>query len=294
MMKCISQEIPLNKYTTYKTGGNAKYFATPQDIEELAMVLTWQKSQNLPLFILGKGSNLVISDKGFPGMILSLAKLNKIQIDGTQIYAQSGALLHTLVQQSVQAGLAGIENLGGIPGTVGGALWINAGAFEQEIGDVCVYVETMNLNGEVQTTTSSECKFKYRHSGLMEQNNIILGGLFELKVGTSTDLQAKFHQTLVKRKEKQPLHLPNAGSMYKRPPGTYAGKLIEEAGLKGFQMGGAQISPKHSNFVVNVGGATSQDIYDLSEEVILRVRDHSAITLEKEQIFVGDFLPWPR
>lgn len=294
-MQFLKENISLHKYTTYKVGGKANYFAEPSNLAEIQEVLQWRKKQNLPLFILGKGSNLVVSDSGFEGLILYFGRsFKKIQIDGTQIYAEAGALLHSLVQKSVNQGLVGMENLGGIPGTIGGGVYINAGAFDQELDQSITKVTSITCDGDIKVRSTAECGFGYRHSNFFQLNEIILSAEFALNQSEIEKAKNQFNHTLQKRKGKQPLEYPNAGSMYKRPPGTFAGKLIQEANLKGFALGGAQISPKHANFVINANNATSQDIYDLSEEVKNQVLENSGIELEKEQIFLGEFLPYPR
>jgi UDP-N-acetylmuramate dehydrogenase len=294
-LQFLKENISLHKYTTYKVGGKAKYFAEPSNLAEIQEVLQWRKKQNLPLFILGKGSNLVVSDSGFEGLILYFGRsFKKIQIDGAQIYAEAGALLHSLVQKSVNQGLVGMENLGGIPGTIGGGVYINAGAFDQELDQSIIKVTSITCDGDIKVRSTAECGFGYRHSNFFQLNEIILSAEFALNQSEIEKAKNQFNHTLQKRKGKQPLEYPNAGSMYKRPPGTFAGKLIQEANLKGFALGGAQISPKHANFVINANNATSQDIYDLSEEVKNQVLKNSGIELEKEQIFLGEFLPYPR
>ena len=294
-MQFLKENISLHKYTTYKVGGKARYFAEPSNLDEIQEVLQWRKQQKLPLFILGKGSNLVVSDSGFEGLVLYFGRnFKKIKINGTQIYAEAGALLHSLVQKSVNQGLIGMENLGGIPGTIGGGVYINAGAFDQELNQTIVKVTSITHNGDLIIRSTSECGFAYRHSNFFQWKEIILSAEFVLSQSEKESVKKQFHHILQKRKGKQPLEYPNAGSMYKRPPGTYAGKLIQEANLKGFALGGAQISPKHANFVINANNATSQDIYDLSEEVKNQVLENSGIELEKEQIFLGKFLPYPR
>ncbi len=292
----VKNDILMSDYTTYKVGGPARYFAEPSTLEEIKELLNWVQSEKLPLWILGKGSNLVVSDKGFDGLILWLGpkKWGEIQIEGQWVKAQSGALLHTVVSETVKKGLQGVENLGGIPGTMGGGAYINAGAFGQELTQVISKVTSICRSGEIKVRSNAECQFAYRHSLFFDLDEIILEVDLKLQSADPLSLKDQMTEILKRRKEKQPLEYPNAGSMYKRPPGTYAGKLIEEAGLKGFRLGGAAISPKHANFVINKNQATAQDIYDLSEEVALRVKAHSGISLEKEQIFVGSFEPWPR
>ena len=291
----ILENISLANYTTYKVGGLARYMVEPSSAEEISEAIQWGKDQELPFYIIGKGSNLVVSDSGFPGLIIYLGRsMKSIEIQDNQMIVQAGALLHKAVTESVTAGLAGIQHLCGIPGTMGGGVYINAGAFSQELIQTVTQVESITYDGEIKLRSNEECQFSYRHSKFFELDEIITRAWLTLEPADPEEVKAQFTETLKRRKTKQPLEYPNAGSMYKRPLGTYAGLLIENANLKGFQIGGACISPKHSNFVINQDNCSAQDIYDLSEEVIRLVKVDSDITLEKEQIFIGDFKPWPR
>ncbi|MDB5105281.1 MAG: UDP-N-acetylmuramate dehydrogenase --_ transferred, now [Fibrobacteres bacterium] len=291
----VRENIPLAPLISFKVGGPARYFVEPSTPEEFSEALGWARQKGLETFILGKGTNLVFSDQGFPGLVLYTGKsFHGIAWEGNRVRAQAGALLHTVVTQSVGNGMAGIQHLAGIPGTMGGGTYINAGAFGQELKEVIVFVTSTTMDGKLVQRTNEECGFAYRHSHFFHLNEIILETALELVPGDPDALRAEMRETLRKRKEKQPLNLPNAGSMFKRPPGQYAGVLIERTGLKGFRMGGAMISEKHSNFTVNAGGATAQDIHDLSSEVIRRVKEATGTTLEREVIFIGEFLPWPR
>jgi UDP-N-acetylmuramate dehydrogenase len=291
----IREQTLLAPYTSFKVGGLAQYFCEPSTVEEFSEALIWAKSRDFKHFILGKGTNLVFSDQGFPGLVIYTGKaFQNIHWEGNRVRAQAGALLTTVVTQSVGRGLAGIQNLAGIPGTMGGGTFINAGAFGQELKDVIVSVISTTLDGKLVERSNQECGFAYRHSRFFDWGEIILETVLELKTGDAEALQIEMRETLLKRKDKQPLHLPNAGSMFKRPPGLYAGVLIEQAGLKGYRHGGAMISEKHANFTVNAGGATAQDIFDLTEDVIQQVRTKTGTTLEREVIFIGEFLPWPR
>jgi UDP-N-acetylmuramate dehydrogenase len=291
----LRENVPLAPLISFKVGGPARWFCEPASAAEFAEAMGWAKARGLETFILGKGTNLVFSDRGFPGLVLYTGRsFTHIEWAGNRVTAQAGALLHTVVTQAVGKGMSGIQNLAGIPGTMGGGTYINAGAFGQELKDVIVKVVSTTRDGKLAERTNAECGFAYRHSRFFGLDEIILETELELVPGDKGELQAEMRETLRKRKEKQPLHLPNAGSMFKRPPGQFAGTLIEQAGLKGFRIGGAMVSEKHANFTVNAGGATAQDIYDLSSEVIRRVRDRSGTTLEREVIFIGEFLPWPR
>jgi UDP-N-acetylmuramate dehydrogenase len=291
----IRENVPLAPLISFKVGGPARWFCEPATAAEFAEAMAWAKQRNLETFILGKGTNLVFSDRGFPGLVLYTGRsFTHIDWQGNRVTAQAGALLHTVVTQAVGKGMAGIQNLAGIPGTMGGGTYINAGAFGQELKDAIVKVVSTTRAGALVERTNAECGFAYRHSRFFDLDEIILETELELAPGDGEALKAEMRETLRKRKEKQPLHLPNAGSMFKRPPGQFAGTLIEQAGLKGFRIGGAMISEKHANFTVNAGGATAQDIHDLSSEVIRRVKEQSGTTLEREVIFIGEFLPWPR
>ncbi len=291
----IRENVPLAPLISFKVGGPARWFCEPASAAAFAEAMAWAKEKKLETFILGKGTNLVFSDRGFPGLVLYTGRaFTHIEWNGNRVTAQAGALLHTVVTQAVGKGMAGIQHLAGIPGTMGGGTYINAGAFGQELKDVIVKVVSTTRAGELVARSNAECGFAYRHSRFFDLDEIILETELELAPADAGTLQAEMRETLRKRKEKQPLHLPNAGSMFKRPPGQFAGTLIEQAGLKGFRIGGAMISEKHANFTVNAGGATAQDIHDLSSEVIRRVKENSGTTLEREVIFIGEFLPWPR
>ena len=295
MPLALRENVPLAPLISFKVGGPARWFCEPATAADFAEAMAWAKERGLETFILGKGTNLVFSDRGFPGLVVYTGRsFTQIEWDGKRVTAQAGALLHTVVTQAAAQGMAGIQNLAGIPGTMGGGTYINAGAFGQELKDVIVKVVSTTRDGKLVARGNAECGFAYRHSRFFDLDEIILETELELVPGDKEALQAEMRETLRKRKEKQPLHLPNAGSMFKRPPGQFAGTLIEQAGLKGFRMGGAMISEKHANFTVNAGGATAQDIFDLSSEVIRRVREGSGTTLEREVIFIGEFLPWPR
>jgi UDP-N-acetylmuramate dehydrogenase len=291
----IRENVPLAPLVSFKVGGMARYLVEPASSAEFADAMAWADAKGVEVFLLGKGTNLVFSDQGFPGLIIHTGRFfHEIIWEGNCVRAQAGALLSSVVSQSVSHGLSGIQHLAGIPGTMGGGTYINAGAFGQELKDVIVSVTSTTKTGRLVERNNQECGFSYRHSQFFDFNEIILETTLELQVGENESLQNEMRETLRKRKDKQPLNLPNAGSMFKRPPGLYAGVLIEQAGLKGLRKGGAMISDKHANFTVNAGGATAQDIFDLTEDVIHRVREQSGITLEREVIFIGEFLPWPR
>jgi UDP-N-acetylmuramate dehydrogenase len=299
MPLAILENVVLAPYTTFQVGGPARWFCAPASRGEFAEARAFAEKHGVPTFILGKGSNLVVSDAGHPGLVVYTGAFNGVSWEGARATAQCGALLWDVVGQSVERGLRGMQNLAGIPGTLGGGTYINAGAFDQELKDVITEVTSMRRDGSLAVRTGEECRFGYRRSLFCDAGEWILETKMELRPGDPSPearatLRAEMEAIVARRVARQPLHLPNAGSMFKRPPGNYAGALIEAAGLKGFAMGRAGISDKHANFTVNLGGATAQEIWDLTSEVILRVRAHSGITLEREPIFVGEFAPWPR
>ena len=286
----IQEQIILAPYTTFKVGGPARFFAEPNNTNELRNVLLWLQQNPMPFFLLGKGSNLVVSDQGFAGLVIHMGKqfagLERID---SSLLCKAGCLLHSAVIASVDAGLAGIQNLGGIPGTLGGGAYINAGAYDQELCQVISEVTTMDLQGTIRVHNNAECGFGYRHSSLMGLDEIIIEVRLDLHPNDPQKLREQMNAVLLKRREKQPLELPNAGSMFKRPPGQFAGALIEASGLKGFRVGDAAVSDKHANFVVNLGKARALDIWELTEQIIAKVKADHAITLEREVIFLGSF-----
>ena len=295
MSLIIRENVPLAPFISFQVGGPARFFCAPESPEQFGEALRFARERALPVFVLGKGTNLVFSDAGFSGLLIFTGEYGRIEWNGSAVRAECGAVLMDVVAQSVARGFSGMQNLAGIPGTMGGGTYINAGAFEQELKDTITEVVSLRQDGTVMRRGNAECAFGYRRSLFCEAGEIILETSARLRPGgDSASLRSEMEATLARRAEKQPLHLPNAGSMFKRPPGKYAGALIEAAGLKGFRMGGAGISEKHANFTVNLGGAKAQDIWDLTSEVIRRVREHSGITLEREVIFIGEFLPWPR
>ncbi len=280
----------MSQRTTFKLGGLARVFLEPRDEQELLAALHWVKSESLPLFVVGRGSNLIVSDAGWPGAIVCLAA-NFTGADWTEVGAsvRSGTRLTEFVVQAVGRGLSGLEKLAGIPGTVGGAVFINAGAYGQEFGDRVVEVKSLTRDGIWRERSREECGFAYRHSTFRDNGEIVVSAMVELEPGNVEDLRASVRETQKARIDKQPLDLPNAGSLFKRPVGGFASKMVEEAGLKGFRVGNAAISEKHAGFAVNLGGATATDVWNLSAEVIARVQVSHGVTLEREVVFLGDF-----
>ncbi len=278
---------PMKKHSGFKTGGNADIFVSIKDEKSLACLLETANALKVPLFVLGKGSNILVSDKGIEGAVISLCELNKIDIKGNKITAQSGAPLTALCVEAANAGLSGLEFAYGIPGSVGGAVFMNAGAYGGEICDVIVSAEYLTNDGKKGNLSKDEMELGYRKSCFMENGFIITKATFTLKKDNPKDIWDRMNSFMEKRKAKQPLEYPSGGSTFKRPVGYYAGALIEENGLKGFSVGGAEVSEKHAGFVINKDDATTDDILELIEKIKLKVKETNGVTLEPEVIFVG-------
>jgi UDP-N-acetylmuramate dehydrogenase len=294
-MDFIKENIPLAPLSSFKVGGNARFYLAPSSLQELQQGLQWAETKGRDVFILGAGTNLVFSDSGFNGLVIDTTKyMNHVQWNSNRITAEAGIMLSSVVDQSVKRGLSGIQKLAGIPGTIGGGVYINAGAFGQELGQSVARVRSCTTKGKIRERDRDGCIFGYRSSLYCERQEVIIEVDLELSPGKRDILMQEVEEILKKRKEKQPLEFPSAGSMFKRPPGQYAGSLIEQAGLKGYSRGGAMVSQKHANFIINTGNACAQDIYDLSEEIKDIIKKDRNIALDKEVRFIGDFLSWPR
>lgn len=282
----IEKDVELKDYCSYKTGGRAEFFCCPADIFDLKVALKVADSNKMPLTLIGTGCNVLISDSGVRGMVISTRCFDSsVEFAGELVYASAGAMLDDVVQQCAEKGLAGIENMSGIPGSVGGAVIMNAGAFGTEIKDVAVTIDMVGLDGSLSTVEAADAGFGYRRADNL--SGIVTGVGLKLEKGDSADILARRAEVLARRDEKQPLEYPSCGSVFKRPEGNYAGALIEQCGLKGFQMGGAQVSEKHANFILNKGGATSNDIYSLINHVQQTVLEKTGVKLEREVRFIG-------
>ena len=281
---------PMASHTTFRIGGPADYFVMPETVEELAAVLKLCKEEEIPYFILGNGSNLLVGDKGFRGIVIQLYKnFDGIIIEGTTVTARAGAMLVRVAKESGKAGLTGLEFASGIPGTIGGAMVMNAGAYGGEKKDVVTSVTVLSKEGEIKKLSNEEMKFRYRGSVIEDEDYIVLEAVMELKEGNLEEIQARMAELTVQRKTKQPIEFPSAGSTFKRPEGYFAGKLIQDAGLCGFQVGGAQVSEKHCGFVINAGGATAAEVMQLMKEVSDKVMNEFGVTLEPEVKRIGEF-----
>lgn len=287
---CISYNEPMKNHTSFKLGGPADIFIEPDNEEGLAEAIKEIRSKGVLYYIIGNGTNLLVSDKGIRGAVIKLGeKFGKIDVQGERIIAECGVLLSTLSKIAAKNSLAGMEFASGIPGALGGAVAMNAGAYGGEMKDIVEWVEVLDQNLNLKRLNNAEMKFGYRKSVVEPNNYIVIRACIKLKKGNPDDIYAIMAELTEKRKTKQPLHLPSAGSTFKRPEGYFAGKLIEDAGLKGYSVGGAQVSPLHSGFVVNNGDATAQDVYNLIRHVQKTVYEKFGVKLETEVKILGEF-----
>lgn len=284
----IEKDISLSTLTTYKTGGIAKLVVYPNNINNLKQMLKLIHKYNIKYFILGKGSNTLFSDKEFNGVIIKLDKLNNFKIKQTEIYVESGMILSKLVQASVKNELTGLEFAIGIPGTIGGAIYMNAGAYGNNMSNIVKSVIVLNEKFQIKEIPLEKLKFDYRYSIFQDNKNLIcVAANIKLEHGNHDEIASKIKENLLKRKNSQPLEYPSAGSVFRNPEGNYAGKVIEELGLKGKNIGGAEISTKHANFIINKNNASSSDILKLIKLVQKEVKDKYKIDLKLEQQLVN-------
>ena len=284
----IEKDISLSTLTTYKTGGIAKLVVYPNNINNLKQMLKLIHKYNIKYFILGKGSNTLFSDKEFNGVIIKLDKLNNFKIKQTEIYVESGMILSKLVQASVKNELTGLEFAIGIPGTIGGAIYMNAGAYGNNMSNIVKSVIVLNEKFQIKEIPLEKLKFDYRYSIFQDNKNLIcIAANIKLEHGNHDEIASKIKENLLKRKNSQPLEYPSAGSVFRNPEGNYAGKVIEELGLKGKNIGGAEISTKHANFIINKNNASSSDILKLIKLVQKEVKDKYKIDLKLEQQLVN-------
>ncbi len=281
-------EAELSLYTTYRVGGVAEVLALPESEEQIKHLIDFTKKNKTPFRVLGLGSNILVSDLGLPGVTCCLRNFKNIKIDGNTVNASAGTALDEVVRQSINAGLAGLENLSGIPGSVGGAVFMNAGAFKAETFDKLISFTTITPKGEIKEFKKEDVKYEYRKVWGID-GCVILSATWILDKQDKEILKTRREEILQSRAAKQPLEYPSAGSVFKRPVGAYASKLIDECGLRGLSVGGAQVSTKHAGFIINYQNATAQDIYNLIKEVQKIVKEKTGFTLEPEQIFWGKF-----
>ena len=273
----------MKKHTTFKAGGKAAFLVTPDSEEKVKELIRFFKENEIANYIIGNGSNLLVRDEGFDGVILEIgSKLSEVVVNENKITAQAGALLSKTANQAYKSGLAGMEFASGIPGSVGGGVAMDAGAYGGELKDIVETVTMCDENGEEITLTVDEMDFSYRHSIVQDKNYIVLSATFSLTQGEPEKILETMNDLNQRRRDKQPLEYPSAGSTFKRPEGYFAGKLIQDAGLKGYSVGGACVSEKHSGFIINKGGATATDIITLIGDVQKIVKDKFGVELEPE------------
>ena len=281
---------PMAKHTTFRVGGAAKYAAFVSTASEIESLIKLCNDNNVQYYIIGNGSNVLISDKGYDGLMIIIGRnMSEISVEGETIRAGAGALLSAIGSKALNAGLAGFEFACGIPGTLGGACFMNAGAYGGEMKDILVSVDAVTPDGTVRTFNVEELGLGYRTSIFTKGGYVIVGALMRLHRGSYDDIKACMDDLAYKRRLKQPLEYPSAGSTFKRPEGYFAGKLIQDAGLKGYQVGDAQVSEKHSGFVINRGNATASDVMQLISDVKDKVKEQFGVTMEPEVKRVGRF-----
>lgn len=280
----------MSLHTSFRVGGEADLFLAPASEEAFCKAVMACRSGGLPFFVLGNGSNLLVSDAGYRGVVIWTGNCcRELRVNQGQLYAGAGISLAKAAQAAKEASLTGLEFAGGIPGTVGGAVWMNAGAYGSEMKDVLSTVRLLDSNGEISLCPVRLMELSYRSSRLKKTGEIVLGADFSLVEGDREEIRKKMKLLMQKRQEKQPLDLPSAGSTFKRPDGYFAGKLIQDSGLAGFSIGGARVSEKHCGFIVNAKDASAQDIYQLIQEVRTRVQEKFGVELEPEIRFLGEF-----
>ena len=281
---------PMKRHTTFRIGGPADFFLLPSTVDEVRGILEICREEELPYFILGNGSNLLVSDKGYRGVIIQLYRnFSNISVEGNEICASSGALLSQIAAAARNASLTGFEFAGGIPGTLGGAVFMNAGAYGGELKDVLKEAVVMTEQGEILTLPVEKLDMGYRTSRIKKAGYLVLEARLVLEQGDMDKIRDITKDLTEKRVSKQPLEYPSAGSTFKRPEGYFAGKLIMDAGLRGYQVGDAQVSEKHCGFVFNRGNATAADVLTLIENVREKVQEQFGVTLEPEVKFLGEF-----
>ena len=286
----VFTEEAMSQHTTFKIGGPADYFLMPDKGEDVGRVIKICKEKEIPYFILGNGSNLLVGDGGYRGAVIQIYRnMSSVTVEGNEITAQAGALLSAVADAAKNASLTGFEFAGGIPGTIGGAVVMNAGAYGGEMKDVLTEVTVMNVEGDIFTLPTEELELGYRTSIIKTAGYIVLEAKIRLKEGDPEVIRETMKDLTIRRTTKQPLEYPSAGSTFKRPEGYFAGKLIMDSGLAGYQVGGAQVSEKHCGFVINAGDATARDVRTLMDNVRDIVYKKYGVTLEPEVKFLGEF-----
>lgn len=286
----ILRNEPMSRHTTFRIGGEAACLIRISREEQLSKLIPYLKQVDAPYFILGNGSNLLVSDKGYQGVILQIGdKFNRIEVDGSTMRIQAGALLSQAAHHALLEELTGLEFASGIPGTVGGSVVMNAGAYDGEMKQIVEAVTVLSDDGAILQLDNNTMEFGYRTSIIKNRHFTVLQVTLKLEKGNKEEIRVRMDDFAARRKAKQPLEFPSAGSTFKRPEGYFAGKLIMDAGLRGYSIGGAKVSEKHCGFVVNTGRATATDVADVIAEVQERVRNKFGVSLEREVIYLGSF-----
>lgn len=284
----VIKDKALKNHTYTRLGGSADFFVTPVTYEQVQQVVRLANKEQIPFTLLGNGSNLIIRDGGIRGIVMYLGKLAKITVENTKIVAQSGALIANVSKQALQSDLTGLEFACGIPGSVGGALFMNAGAYGGEIKDVLTKAKVVTSSGELKTILAEDLDLAYRTSNIPDNGYIVLEGEFQLEKGDYNEIKAVMDDLTFKRESKQPLEYPTCGSVFKRPLGYFAGKLIQDSGLQGKQIGGAQVSLKHAGFIINKDNASANEYISLIEYVQKVVKEKFSVELEREVRIIGE------
>lgn len=284
----ILYDEPMKNHTSFRVGGPADFFITPETTEAFCGLVRLCREHAIPFYVVGNGSNLLVRDGGFHGVMICTKALNHVIADGTTISAAPGALLKAVANKALDASLTGMEFASGIPGSIGGAVVMNAGAYDGEMKNIIDSIDVLTETGEIKRLPNVECAFGYRHSVIQEHPWYVVGINLALNKGDYTTIKAKMDDLNARRRDKQPLEYPSAGSTFRRPEGYFAGKLIQDCGFKGYSVGGAQVSEKHSGFVINKGDATAQDIITLIETIQKKVKDDFGVDMRTEVIMIGE------
>lgn len=284
----IEIDAAISQYTYTRTGGKADVIAFPSSKEELQQLVKWANGHQIPFYVLGNASNVIVTDGGMSGIVIKLDDMRAINVEDTVVTCESGVTLVALAKKVSELALTGLEFACGIPGSVGGAVFMNAGAYGGEMKDVIESVDVLTIDGEFKTYTNEEMSFSYRHSIVQNTKDIVLSTTLRLSHGESTDILSKMAELTRLREEKQPLEYPSCGSVFKRPEGYFAGKLIQDAGLQGYRIGGVEVSRKHAGFMVNVDNGSATDYKQLIAYVQTVVKEQFGVTLETEVKFVGE------
>ena len=277
---------PLKNHTTFKIGGNADFVVLPENKEEVSLVIDFLKKEKADYAVIGNGSNILAKDEGYRGVVVKLENLKDITVSGSEITVGAGVILSKIAKVALENSLKGFEELSGIPGSLGGAIYMNAGAYNREISEVLKSVTYLDDNGEIVTKNINELEMAYRKTTFTGKHYVILEAVIQLEAGEYDKIKENMREVTHKRVSKQPLEFPSAGSTFKRPEGNFAGKLIEDSGLKGYTVGGARVSEKHAGFVINTGNATFKDVIELTDHIKKVVKENYQVDLELEVVIL--------